>query len=262
MADNVVRHHPSTTEERHEEKPEHGLLDCFGKKDENKKCVETDCKDGKNESLLAKLHISDSTSSSSDEECEDKEKKKKKKDKTLKEKVEKKIEEDKVKMNVKIEETREKALELKEKTVEKIEEGKKNVEEFKEKVEEKIKEYEEKKDDEHKRDTSGPFVKYEEVVVVAPQPPASSEAVSPLEPTNEAAEKKGLMEKIKNKLPGGYKKAEDEYAASPPPPQVEAVNADHPVDAENEHKEKKSILEMIKEKLPGFHSKSEEEKKE
>ncbi|KAI3807740.1 hypothetical protein L1987_23674 [Smallanthus sonchifolius] len=215
MADNAVNHHSQKTKEHGEEKSDHGLLDCFCKKDENKKCGETDCKDEKNESLLEKLHISDSNSSSSDEECEDGEKKKKKKkDKSLKEKVEKKIEEDKVKINVKIEEAREKALELKEKTI--------------------IKHH-------HHHPVKLLSLHQNQLVRLK--------------------RKKGFIEKIKDKLPGGHKKAEDELAAPLPPP-VEAVKADHHVNAENEHKEKKGILELIKEKLPGYHSKSEKEKKE
>lgn len=55
-------------------------------------------------------------------------------------------------------------------------------------------------------------------------------------------EKKGFIEKIKEKLPGGHKKEEEEHAD------------------EGEHKEKKGIFEKIKEKIPGYHSKSDEEK--
>lgn len=71
-------------------------------------------------------------------------------------------------------------------------------------------------------------------------------------------EKKGFMEKLKEKLPGHGKKPEDAsaVAAAPvvvPPPVEEA----HPA-------EKKGILEKIKEKLPGYHPKTtvEEEKKD
>ncbi|EOA35752.1 hypothetical protein CARUB_v10020984mg [Capsella rubella] len=63
-------------------------------------------------------------------------------------------------------------------------------------------------------------------------------------------EKKGFMDKLKEKLPGHGKKPEDAsaVAAAPvvtPPP----VEESHPV-------EKKGILEKIKEKLPGYHPKT------
>lgn len=57
MADKIVHNHTPKAE-----KEEHGLFDCFGKKDENK-CEEIECKDEKNEGLLAKLHLSDGSSS-------------------------------------------------------------------------------------------------------------------------------------------------------------------------------------------------------
>ncbi|KAF2531776.1 hypothetical protein F2Q70_00031081 [Brassica cretica] len=74
----------------------------------------------------------------------------------------------------------------------------------------------------------------------------------------EGDEKKGVMEKIKEKLPGHSEKPDDSQvvnteAAVP----VSDETAEHP-------EEKKGILEKIKEKLPGHHAKSseEEEKKE
>ncbi|KAG2321106.1 hypothetical protein Bca52824_014319 [Brassica carinata] len=74
----------------------------------------------------------------------------------------------------------------------------------------------------------------------------------------EGDEKKGVMEKIKEKLPGHSEKPADSQvvnteAAVP----VTTETAEHP-------EEKKGILEKIKEKLPGYHAKSteEEEKKE
>ena len=74
----------------------------------------------------------------------------------------------------------------------------------------------------------------------------------------EGEEKKGVMEKIKEKLPGHSEKPDDSQvvnteAAVP----VSDETAEHP-------EEKKGILEKIKEKLPGYHAKSseEEEKKE
>ncbi|XP_062098996.1 dehydrin COR47-like [Humulus lupulus] len=83
-------------------------------------------------------------------------------------------------------------------------------------------------------------------------------------------EKKGFLEKIKDKLPGQHKK-EDVVATSPaPPPGV--VHHDQPYSShettttathhEGEAKEKKGILEKIKEKLPGYHPKTETEEKE
>ncbi|ESQ27511.1 hypothetical protein EUTSA_v10019152mg [Eutrema salsugineum] len=70
-------------------------------------------------------------------------------------------------------------------------------------------------------------------------------------------EKKGFMEKLKEKLPGHGKKPEDASAAAPAAPVVvPPVEEAHPA-------EKKGILEKIKEKLPGYHPKTvEEEKKE
>ncbi|KAF2310180.1 hypothetical protein GH714_007087 [Hevea brasiliensis] len=71
--------------------------------------------------------------------------------------------------------------------------------------------------------------------------------------------KKGFLEKIKEKLPGQQKKAEEETLPAPPPAEnAHAEAASHEGDA----KEKKGILEKIKEKIPGYHPKTEEEKKE
>ncbi|CAH8342245.1 unnamed protein product [Eruca vesicaria subsp. sativa] len=77
--------------------------------------------------------------------------------------------------------------------------------------------------------------------------------------TVEGDEKKGVMEKIKEKLPGHSEKPEDS--------QVVNTEAAVPVTEETavHPEEKKGILEKIKEKLPGYHAKStgeEEEKKE
>ncbi|GAU22076.1 hypothetical protein TSUD_309800 [Trifolium subterraneum] len=61
-------------------------------------------------------------------------------------------------------------------------------------------------------------------------------------------EKKGFLEKIKDKLPG-HKKTED---VTTPPPVVVA-----PVPTETtDQGEKKGILEKIKEKIPGYHAKA------
>ncbi|KAK9063963.1 hypothetical protein SSX86_017835 [Deinandra increscens subsp. villosa] len=227
MSDEVVYHHaPKSDEECKtttvEEQSDRGLFDFMGKKDEEKKCEDAVISsefeekvqvsepepkaEEKKESLLDKLHRSDSSSSSSsDEECEDGEKKKKKK-KPLKETIKEKIED------------------------------------FKEKKEE-------KKAEKSEADTCVPIEKYEEVVVPTP------EVVHPT-PTPAPEEKKGFMEKIKEKLPGGHKKAEEEHVAAPPPPPPAAAVYEE----EGEPKEKKGIFEKIKEKIPGYHSKSEEEK--
>ena len=75
----------------------------------------------------------------------------------------------------------------------------------------------------------------------------------------QAEEKKGLLEKIKEKLPGQHKKPEE--VPSPPPPSVaEYSTSEPPTHHEGDVKEKKGILEKIKEKLPGYHPKTEEEK--
>ncbi|KAF0934351.1 hypothetical protein E2562_024837 [Oryza meyeriana var. granulata] len=82
-------------------------------------------------------------------------------------------------------------------------------------------------------------------------------------------EKKGFLDKIKEKLPGGHKKPEDATAAPPaaapaapspapapahPPPATEEVSSP-------DGKEKKGILGKIMEKLPGYHKGSGEEDK-
>lgn len=71
-------------------------------------------------------------------------------------------------------------------------------------------------------------------------------------------EKKGLLEKIKDKLPGQHKRAEEDHHAD-----VVAPTSTTTATADVEGQEKKGFLEKIKEKIPGFHPKpSEEEKKE
>lgn len=74
-------------------------------------------------------------------------------------------------------------------------------------------------------------------------------------------EKKGFLEKIKEKLPGHSKKPE-EVPPPPPPPPAECTPTftEAPPCHEGETKEKKGIFEKIKEKLPGYHPKTEEEK--
>ncbi|XP_047324810.1 phosphoprotein ECPP44 [Impatiens glandulifera] len=88
-------------------------------------------------------------------------------------------------------------------------------------------------------DTTVPIEKYEEEEAVAA-------VVVPPE------EKKGFLEKIKDKLPG--QKKTEEVPAPAPVAAVEVVQVE-------ETKEKKGILEKIKEKLPGYHPKTTEEEK-
>lgn len=80
-------------------------------------------------------------------------------------------------------------------------------------------------------------------------PVANDNEVANAEATN-PEEKKGFIEKIKEKLPGKHKKAEEGGSAEC------AANEHSP---EGEAEEKKGILEKIKEKLPGC-QKNEEKK--
>ncbi|KAI3431974.1 uncharacterized protein J3R85_007630, partial [Psidium guajava] len=75
------------------------------------------------------------------------------------------------------------------------------------------------------------------------------------DPAAPSEEKKGFLDKIKEKIPGGQKKADE--VPSPPPAECPAAE---PPCHEGSPKEKKGILEKIKEKLPGYHPKSDEEK--
>lgn len=70
-------------------------------------------------------------------------------------------------------------------------------------------------------------------------------------PAQETEEKKGFLDKIKEKLPGG-KKAED--VASPPPTPAPAAES-----ATSPGAEKKGFMDKIKEKIPGY-SKTGDEK--
>ncbi|XP_041017810.1 phosphoprotein ECPP44-like [Juglans microcarpa x Juglans regia] len=103
------------------------------------------------------------------------------------------------------------------------------------------------KEEEKYEDTNVPVEKYEEEGVV--------HAAEPVQPE----EKKGFLDKIKEKLPGQQKKTEE--VPPPPPPSHAEYAAAEPVPShEGEAKEKKGFLEKIKEKLPGYHPKTEEEK--
>jgi len=83
-------------------------------------------------------------------------------------------------------------------------------------------------------------------------------------------EKKGFLEKIKEKLPGGHKKPEDAgaapvtHAAPAPAPAPAPVHAPAPAAEEissPDGKEKKGILGKIMDKLPGYHKAAGEEDK-
>lgn len=100
--------------------------------------------------------------------------------------------------------------------------------------------FEEKKAEKHEDDTSVPIIKCDDDEKTHAEP----------------EEKKGFLDKIKEKLPG-HKKT-DEVAVPPPAPVVEPVAECATSDGEG--KEKKGFLEKIKEKLPGYHPKTEEEK--
>lgn len=82
----------------------------------------------------------------------------------------------------------------------------------------------------------------------APIPAAKSNDIE--SGVSNGEEKKGFIEKIKDKLPGQHKEAE---AGAPP-----EYHAPH----EGEPKEKKGIMEKIKEKLPGGNKNEEEKPKE
>lgn len=82
----------------------------------------------------------------------------------------------------------------------------------------------------------------------APIPAAKSNDIE--SGVSNGEEKKGFIEKIKDKLPGQHKEAE---AGAPP-----EYHAPH----EGEPKEKKGIMEKIKEKLPGGNKNEEKKPKE
>lgn len=76
-------------------------------------------------------------------------------------------------------------------------------------------------------------------------------------------QKKGFLDKIKEKLPGGGQKKPEEVVHPPPPPTTAAAAASAEStspEGGDQAKEKKGFLEKIKEKLPGYHTKTEEEK--
>ncbi|KAF5740923.1 dehydrin protein [Tripterygium wilfordii] len=92
--------------------------------------------------------------------------------------------------------------------------------------------------------------------------PDEGDFTVPVEKIEEPAaseEKKGFLEKIKEKLPGQHKKTEEVPPSPPPPPATESA-ATTEAAHEGEAKEKKGFLDKIKGKLPGYHAKTEEEK--
>nr|CAH59415.1 dehydrin 1 [Plantago major] len=219
MADQYTTTHQETTkfEEPCEtpapavEASDRGLFG-FGKKDEEKKCEEEviatefdekvkvceeeKVEEPKHESLLQKLHRSDSSSSSSSEEEYIDDNGEKKKKKKLKDKIKEKISGDK--------KEEEKAEVKCEDTVVPIEKCDDVPEAEKKGLLEKIKDK-----------LPGGNKKTEEVV--APPPPVTETqplaecygepAAAPVEPEKE---KKGFLEKIKEKIPGYHPKTEEE----------------------------------------------------
>jgi hypothetical protein len=219
MSDEVVYHHaPKSDNETKSdtvEQSDRGLFDFMGKKDEEKKCEETAI----SSEFEEKVHVSEP------------EPKTEEKHESLPQKLH-----------------RSDSSSSSSSDEEECEDGEKKKKK-KKPLKEKIEEHKEKKEEEKIiEDTHVPVEKYEEVPVAPP----IGDCATPV-PTPEPEEKKGFMEKIKEKLPGGHKKTEEEHVAFPQPaPPVVA----HDVEGEP----KKGIFEKIKEKIPGYHSKSEEEK--
>ena len=72
--------------------------------------------------------------------------------------------------------------------------------------------------------------------------------------------KKGLKEKIKEKLPGGHKKPEADAAAAAPAAVHAPAPAPHAEDVSSpDGKEKKGLLGKIMDKIPGYHKSSGED---
>lgn len=79
----------------------------------------------------------------------------------------------------------------------------------------------------------------------------TSVAVEKVDGTTE--EKKGFLDKIKEKLPG-HKKTDD--VTTPPAPPVVVTPAETTTTSHDQGDQKKGILEKIKEKIPGYHPKT------
>ncbi|KAJ9553848.1 hypothetical protein OSB04_017893 [Centaurea solstitialis] len=134
-------------------------------------------------------------------------------------------------------------------------------EQLQDKIEERKerKEEEEEEEAKHEDDNRVPIEKYEEEVDAVPPPSYTDAGVhTPSDvvqhDTPVVEEKKGFMEKLKEKLPHSHKKPVEEQVASPPPTSVAAH------EAEVEQPGKKGLMDKIKDKIPGLHSKTEEEK--
>ncbi|PWA97159.1 cold-regulated 47 [Artemisia annua] len=221
MSDEAVYHHATKSDNETKtdtvEQSDRGLFDFMGKKDEEKKCEETAI----SSEFETKAHVSE---------------------------PEPKSEEKKESLLSKLHRSDSSSSSSSdEEECEDGEKKKKKKKPLKETIKEKIEEHKEKKEEQKIEDTHVPVEKYEEVPVAPP----IGDCVTPV-PTPEPEEKKGFMEKIKEKLPGGHKKTEEEhYGATPPAPPVEAAPPVVTHDAEGEPKEKKGIFEKIKEKIPG-----------
>nr|GLL37066.1 phosphoprotein ECPP44-like [Ipomoea trifida] len=98
-------------------------------------------------------------------------------------------------------------------------------------------EYKEEKKTLHRSSSSSSSSEEEKVEVDTSVPVEKCDDEEPAE------EKKGFLDKIKEKLPGGGNKKAEEEVAPPPPP---APAAEH-----HEGEPKKGFLDKIKEKLPG-----------
>ncbi|XP_074279153.1 dehydrin ERD14-like [Silene latifolia] len=101
----------------------------------------------------------------------------------------------------------------------------------------------------NEEDTNVPIEKYEE----KPHPHVHEVTYSEPSHPEEDQDKKGFLDKIKDKLPG-QKKVDEHHETV-----VTPVVAEPCVEGE---KDKKGFLDKIKEKIPGFSSKTGEEKKE
>lgn len=232
-----------------------GLFSFLGKKEEEKpqeevmtaefekvsvsepiKIEEPKEEEKKHTTLAEKLHRSNSSSSSSSDEEEGEDGEKRKKKKGLKEKIKEKISGDKE--EEKFEDSTDVPVEVYHKPTEHPPPAYEEQVIHHSPVAQPIR-HEEAKPDHFEHHPA--VEKYEEPSVPPVEPPMPEE-------------KKGFLDKIKDKLPG-HKKTED-ATLSPPTTPVPAA----PVAEECDPKEKKGIFDKIKEKIPGYHPKTEEEK--
>lgn len=163
---------------------------------EEPKTEETKVEEEKKPSLLEKLHRSGSSSSSSsdEEEGEGEEKKKKKKEKKgLKEKLKEKI------SGEKEEEKHEEDTAIPVEVVHQEPAESEEKKGFLDKIKEKLPGQHKKAEEVHSPTSPPP-----------PPPPAEHHEAAPASHEGEHKEKKGIFEKIKEKLPGYHSKTEDE----------------------------------------------------